>query len=496
MNNIFALFHIIKSNDSIECIPPMLGTVINHYVIKNCTACTRLNPIIEELISKLEKTDLGIKYRKVVCNNCDCDNIKTFPTIEITEDKKQIGKSTGYKKYNDIAHWVAGTLNIEKSLLLDNIIDFKESKVTQLTNNDFLTGFDGEWLVLFYENKNDPLRKIFIEIAKNYSNLKVGEIHKNEIKNIEQKIGITKYPHITGINVGLFVPFMGSIDDKNFNFKLEQFINKLIEPSFKNITYEELKFKSKNYKIGEPIYIVLYKDYDTASYYFNTLAQQFKFKANIFRSNDEKMFKMAGFIPEENNEDHNKMVKLIVYKSGSFYANPYSLKENSEIIQWIFHTHFPHVVNVNNENFYSIFHGIKPVILFVTSREQLLKEYNQIATDRHLGTPYTNVVYATLDVDEYPLFKNTVIKDVKAPGIVIFNPLESQWYYKEASITSSNFKKILLNIVENYFNKNLPVYPPRKTYKKFYIGGLIIFSILMIIIKQLYRYKSKKLEYY
>ena len=99
-------------------------------------------------------------------------------------------------------------------------------------------------------------------------------------------------------------------------------------------------------------------------------------------------------------------------------------------------------------------------------------------------------------MDEYPLFKNTVINDVKAPGIVIFNPLESQWYYKEASITSSNFKKILLNIVENYFNKNLPVYPPRKTYKKFYIGWLIIFSILMIIIKQLYRHKSKKLEYY
>ncbi|ORD94567.1 hypothetical protein ECANGB1_447 [Enterospora canceri] len=477
------------------CVPPMDGMVINHYVLENCTACNRLGPVVDELLGRVEKRAVGVKYRRVVCNDCDCDGIKAFPTIEITDDKKGIGRTTGYKKYNELAGFVAKRLGLNEDALL-GAIETEESRVKQLKSSDFLSGFDGEWVVLFYEDAQDPMRKIMAEIAKTETQVKFGEAHKRDVGGNEGRMSISRYPHISGINAGTFVPFMGSYDGDDFRSRLTAFVEKLARPSFEPITYAKLKQLSKTLAPGEPVYVVAYRDYDTASFYFGSLAKQFKFKTTIYRTNDPVFFEKAGFHPEETHDDHDQLVRLFVYKNGSFYACPYKLEENAEVVQWIFHTHFPFVTVLGNENFYSVFHGIKPVVLLVTEGDALLDEFNRISADRHLGTPYTNTLFVALDAAEYPLFKQSVLPLVRIPSISVFDPFASQWFHQPDEVSAGNLRKKTLSYIEDYYARRLPTYPPAPSKTRRYLAAAAIVGVLLVIITYIRRERNKKFAYY
>ncbi|OQS53601.1 hypothetical protein EHP00_1785 [Ecytonucleospora hepatopenaei] len=494
----FTWFRLLFINcDTTECIPPLDGKVINHYVLKNCVACTKLSPVIDELLSKINKTDMGIKYRKVVCNDCECDGIKAFPTIEITEDKKEINKMVGFKKYNEVATWVADTFKINQNLLIENVIEFESGSVKMLSNKDFLGGFDGEWLILFYEDKKNPLRKLFREIAVNYPELKVGEVSKTEVKDIESRINITAYPHIAGVNEGSFVPLMGDYSSDDFHKRMEVFIETLQKESFTELSYDELKKMDTVKTAGEPTYVVLYKNYEAAAYYFKTLAKQFKFKTDFYRSSDPKMFEKTGFEPHNEHDEVELMVRLYVYKNGSFYPCPYKIENNPEIVQWIFHTHFPHVTNLANENFYSVFHGIKPVILLVAPQDNyLVDEFNRVSADRHLGTPFTNTLFVYLNTTEYPVFKKAVLNDIKEPAIAVFDPFTSTWYHKKTELTVNNLKKTVMNTIEGFYTKKLPIYPPKKTNKIFYAVVCVLAFLSLCLVKFLHSRRKNKLDFY
>ncbi len=96
---------------------------------------------------------------------------------------------------------------------------------------------------------------------------------------------------MAGINHGTAVGYSNAMDVE----ELSKFVEQLHSPSFESITYKQLRNTAKTLKNGEPIYLVLYKNYEIASHYFNDMAQQFKFKAKIFKSNDPAMFDAAGF---------------------------------------------------------------------------------------------------------------------------------------------------------------------------------------------------------
>lgn len=481
-----------------ECTPPMDGKVINHYVLRNCVACSKLSPVLKELTSKLEKV-VGeeVKYRKIVCNDCDCGDIKQFPHLEITNDQKPVDSTTGFKQYKELATWVANALHIDKNKLFDNVIENEAGNVTTLKNKDFAGGFDGEWLILFYEDKKDPLRKFFRELAANFKDLKIGEAHKDEVKDIETRLNITAYPHIAGINEGAFVPLMGEYSGNDFLNRVEKFIGVLQKESFSELKFDDLKKIEVLKRSGEPTYIVLYKNFEAAAYYFKTLANQFKFKTDFYRSSDSKMFEKAGYEPHEEHDEIEMMLRLYVYKNGAFYPCPYKIENNADIVQWIFHTHFPHVTNLENENFYSVFHGIKPVILLIAPQnDALVEEYNRVSADRHLGTPYTNTLFVYLNTTEYPTFKQAVLKDIKEPSIAVFDPYTSTWYHKPQEVNVTNIKKTVMNTIEGYYTKKLPIYPPKKKNKLFYIIAAIGATALVIITKYLRTQRKNKLDFY
>lgn len=459
------------------------GIVLSKYYLETCGACKRLNPVLEEIKSQASKAQINIKFREVECTGCECEGITNFPTLEITEDKQSKGKSIGFKDYENLAKWIKETLSLDTKAFASHI-EHAPGVVKELSANDFLTGFDGHWLVLFYDNEKDIRRKLFKELAKIFSNkITIAEVSKHESQSVVARYNLKEYPLILGINQGTPVPYAGKVDLGS----LSQFVERLYTPSFEEITYHELKEKTKGFNNGEPIYIVLYKNFEIASYYFNELAQQFKFKAQIYRSNDPAMFAAAGYHPKEMNEftdgpDHNQMVYFTVYKNSSFFLSPEKLDNTQDIVAWIFHTHFPHVTNINNENFYTVFHGIKPIVMLLTKSDMLLESFNKVSASWNLGMASSNLIFATLDSLEYPLFKEKILRSAKEPAILFYDPVLSKWFHRPTKLTDENMNKIVMEMIDQYFNGKLPDFPqkPRKI-SVYFIFGLLLAGLGCIV---------------
>ncbi|KAI5150487.1 hypothetical protein ENBRE01_1523 [Enteropsectra breve] len=451
-----------------ECPALTDGLVITKYYLDGCGACEKIQGEYNALKEQMIKANISINYREVECTTCDCTGVTSFPTIEITEDQKAVDKIVGYKALPFLAEWVTKTLKLKEAVLKTGI-EHSAGKVTPLIPRDFLSGFEGQWLILFYENKSEEYRKIFLTLAKEFENtISFGEASKASAEHVTNRFAIPEYPHVVAINNGTIVPFGG----KGNREGLRNFVLKLAAPSFTEITLEKLrKEASKLAMTGEPIFVVIYKNFEIASHYFNSLAQQFKFKAKIYRSSDDAIFSASGFYPKESHDDHNKMTKLFVYKNGIFYPSPARLEDGDDIIQWIFHSHFAHVTNINNENFYTIFHGMKPVLILLTSGEKYLEEYNRLSAERHMGSPYADIVFAVLDVAEYPIFKEQVLPTVDAPSLAFYDPIKVQWYHEKTKLSGENFKNETEKVIDRYFRKKLSEYPAKKSKKLYYILG-------------------------
>ncbi|ELA40974.1 uncharacterized protein VICG_02004 [Vittaforma corneae ATCC 50505] len=464
------LLLILASAQEEQCTLLTDGIVVSKYHLNNCAACVKFNPVYEEIKSRASKEQLNIKFREVECGACDCGDVSRFPTLEITQDKQSKGTSVGYKDYQSFAKWITDTLLLDHNVFVDHI-DHEEGKVKTLTASDFLSGFDGQWLILFYDSHKDTRRHLFKELSSAYKNkITVAEVESREAETVMARYNIGGFPFILAINNGTPVPYTGKADFAN----LSAFAEKLYTPAFQEIKYSELKDITKSFNNGEPVFIVLYKNFEVASYYFNELAQQFKFKATIYRSSDPAMFTAAGYHPKDANEfdkdpDHSQMAYLTVYKNSTFFNSNVKPNDTNEIIQWIFHTHFPHVTNINNDNFYTVFHGIKPVILLLTSNDQLVDSFNKLSATWHLGAAASNIIFATLDTVEYPMFKQEVLKYVAEPGIAFFDPVLSQWYHQPTKLVSETFNKTVMKMIDSYFNKNLPVYSSKKNRSNIYV---------------------------
>lgn len=460
------------------------GIVLSKYYLKDCTACKKLTPIFEEIKSRAEKAQINLKFREVECGACECNGISSFPTLEITKDKQPKSTTIGYKDYQSLAKWINDALSLDKTVFAGHI-DHVEGVVKELTAADFLTGFDSQWLILFYNDSKDPRRALFKELSKGFKNkLTIAEISSKEAESVAARYNINEYPFILAMNHGTPVPFAGKMDFVNLN----EFAEKLYTPAFQEITYNQLKDTTSTFLNGEPIFVVLYKNFEMASFYFNELAQQFKFKAQIYRSSDPAMFAAAGYHPKDLNEferdpDHNQMVYLSVFKNSSFFVSQHRLDKSHENIEWIFNAHFPHVTNIENDNFYTVFHGIKPVALLLTRNEQLLDQFNRISATWHLGAVSSNLIFATLDTVEFPLFKQQILKYVKEPAVVFYDPIMARWYYKSIKLTPENFNSVVMKMIDAYFNKKLPDYPVKKSRFNVYVIGSLAAALLAFVYK-------------
>ncbi len=105
-----------------------------------------------------------------------------FPTLQITQDKHEKGKMVGYKNYSELSQWLVDTLDMDPDVFSEHIAH-EEGQVKKLTQEDFLSGFDGQWLLLFYKNKKDKAREYFKELSKRFKDkVSFGEANYDRLR--------------------------------------------------------------------------------------------------------------------------------------------------------------------------------------------------------------------------------------------------------------------------------------------------------------------------
>lgn len=465
---IFLYFFVSLAEIVEQCNPISEGYVLSKYFTQWCPSCQKIVPLLDEISNKIDKHDVDLKIRNVDCDACACTSIKTYPTLEMSKDGKKLGVLEGFQEYERIVDFIVEHTGIDRTVF-DGHVARKEATVRQLTRKDFLSGFDGPYVVLFYSRKDDKYRDMFKELAKIYDGrLNVGEISSDDSAELVNRYDIKAYPSVSGIFNGLVVPFLG----KDTLPSLIEFCDQLIEPAFQSLTVNGFNDMVSRLEPGEPVYIVLHRNVALASVYFQKLAHMYKFRAKIYKSDDPHLFEKASIFPKElehggdgstTSSNHSDVVVLSVYKNGVFYRYTDTLGDESKVTDWIFHTHYKYLTKIDNHNFYSIFHGLKPVMILLTQSEQFVDRMNEFSADRHLGVPYTDMVFATMETDDYPLFIPTLLPRLKTPALIVFEPWTNLFYHKKIKLTDTDFTSAAMTIYSLYQERKLPLYPPKSS---------------------------------
>lgn len=487
VNNMMLLLYLLGCLAEImeQCKPIDEGYVLSKYFTQWCPSCQSIAPVIEEISNKIDRHGANLKIRSADCDKCSCPNIKSYPTLELSKDGEVLERLEGGQDYDAIVEFIMRHTGIEKSVF-DGHSAQKEAGVRKLTKSDFLSGFDGPYVVLFYSREDDKYREIFKELAKIYDGkLNIGEIDSAESAEFVNRYDIRSYPSISGIFNGLVVPFIEKEREPNV-VSLIEFCDKLIEPSFGNLTLEKFNDLASNLEPGEPIYVVFHKNVALANAYFQRMAHMYKFRARIYRSDDQALFEKASIFPKalgtgsdaSTSPNHEDAVVLSVYKNGIFYRYTDTFGDEAKITDWIFHTHYKYLTKVDNHNFYSIFHGLKPVMILLTRGEEFVGKMNEFSTDRHLGVPYTDMVFATMEIDEYPMFIPTLLPKLSTPALIVFEPWANLFRHKRVKLTEDNFISAAMDTYTLYQRNSLPLYPPKsRSLLKYCVFGALALGI-------------------
>lgn len=462
-------------------LPQIPGYIITKYYKENCPYSEDVKQIVDEIDSRLERNDINIPLRYVNCSECDCkteDKIKTFPALTIHNDQKEIARFGSSGTWEEYTEFILKNIDLDKKIFAKEIKN-TPGKVTNLKSHDLEYGLEGPWLVYFRDAKNKPMSEMFYQLANEYKDkLNVGEINAGKDAKIIKQFNISYFPLVLGMYKGIVMPFTSTYTLDNFR----KFVDTLIEPSFKSIDHVSFKEEQRKLESGEPIFIVFYSDPLLAGSYFKKMAHDYKFRAKIYKSNDEKLKELAnvnlkdphgeGFIPDEDK------VILKAYKNGIFHSCPHKLDDLKSISEWIFYTHYPHLTRITNENFYPIFHGLKPVIMLLSRNEHLNNHLEKFSALYHGNMPYTEYLFAALNIEAFPLFIPSLLPGMKDPSLVVFLPDRHLFYHKELNLNEENFKEKSLEFIKDYESGKLKLYPHARR-KYFYYFIFIIFVVTL-----------------
>lgn len=233
---------------------------------------------------------------------------------------------------------------------------------------------------------------------------------------------------------------------------------------------------------------MFYRDLALVNRHFKQIAHEYKLRTKIYKTNDESLFNMADIYPETGDVKDEKKAVLAVYKNGSFYKYPYELNDESSLTFWIFHSHFPHLSRITNDNFQAIFHGIQAVLLLVTRGNQYLAEFEKIAKDMNEGIPFMHLNYAAIDVDEYSLFVPSLLPNIDIPSMVIFDPTRSLFFHRKINF-KEDFKGDIIRMIDEFKMDKLPIYPHKSSFIKY---SIIFASVSLIFFIIVYYFKSSE----
>ncbi|KRH94952.1 Thioredoxin/protein disulfide isomerase [Pseudoloma neurophilia] len=441
---------------------------LTKFYSENCDHCTKIAPHFNEISDKIKENNLNMKIRNVDCNTCDCSalDISAIPTVILSKGKEEIARHRGYTEYKGLVKFLTDNLELDEKIFETTVNS--AGKVIQLYERDFYSGFQGPWLILFYSKRKDPLREVFEELAiKYYGKLNVGEMSEGNAVNLLHRFNIQSFPAVIAIYNGILAGYNGTQDLPSVN----KFVEKLIAPSFTELTLEKFEeMATKDPKT--PKFIVFYSNLGLANSYYRKAAHEYKLRADIYRSSDHQLFQRASIYPrkfeDETAKDEEKVV-LAVFKDNIFHRCPVPLSDPHEIAQWLFHAHFPNITRITNDNFYTIFHGIKPAVILLTQGDEFVELLEQAAEKINDGLPFNEQVLAVLDINEFSMFIPSLLPGLKSPAMIVYDPRRQLFFTKGIRFTEQNFYKDLLSLINDYFSEKLTPYPGRASYKKYII---------------------------
>ncbi|KAF9762705.1 Protein disulfide-isomerase TMX3 [Nosema granulosis] len=431
-----------------------------------------MQPLVDAVSNISSRNNLGLNVQRIDCDACGCDGIERFPTFKLFRDNKLVDSFFGYKSYDKLVKF----LSLDEKLFHRSPGE-SSGEIVELEERDFYSGFDGPWLILFYYDKSnhDELLKQLHDVFR--GRIKLGKIKHTQSGYLMSRFHVRAYPMVYALYNGLTVPFL---DDLNIT-NLIKFTNRLLEPTFKTISYQELLSLSQDKYNLEPIYVVLTRDQTKANEMFFRYAHSFKFKIRLYKSTDSVLFEHAQVFPTASED------KLVVYKNGSYFAYDGDMGDENSVVEWIFHTHFPNVTRISNASFHSIFNGIKPVFLLLTEDDNLLEQFEYFSNNVHLGKPYLHILFSSINLNEYMLFTASLLPKIEVPSFVVYNPMDKKFYYKKASLTRENFQQTAENTLKLFESGSLKPYS-KESHINLYIG--IVIGILIVLGILIMKYKQ------
>lgn len=467
-------------------IPDTKKTLLTKYYRQNCPFCTRIEPLIDQIDSVLERNNEDVLVRYVDCDACDCkkEGIYSVPSLAVHENGVQKDKFYGATALSNYVQFVVKNIGVSEKIFYKHEKSVP-GKVVKLKEMDFEEGFDGPWMILFYSNKDNEMRKLLGPLAEMYKNrINVAEINSKRSDKIRNRMGIHEGPALVGMYKGVFVTFVGRRDAND----LIAFAEKLIEPSFELVDSVSFKEKTSNLGPQQPVFVVFYSDLGLANYYFKKIAHENKFKTKILKTGDKALFERAGIRPKppvrgEKLADEEKVI-LTVYKNRMFHKCPHELSDTKAIMEWIFLSNFPHLTKVTVENFVSIFYGLKPAFMLITRNGELSEELEKVSANHHLGLPYADFLFCEVDLDTFPLLITKLLPNISHPALVVYDPLKQLFYHRKAELTQANFENIAVMALRDHQTGKLPSYPPRTSHVAWYLSvGVVLSGILCLVIR-------------
>ncbi|KAI5191348.1 hypothetical protein NECID01_1417 [Nematocida sp. AWRm77] len=447
--------------DSCKVVPASGLSIIKYYR-KNCVHCQRIGPKIAQAIKSIEKVKepvTGIMVDTEACSKYENnEGIESIPTVVVKRDGKELARIKGDKPYEEITKIIADATGLSEHIFLPEE-NTEPRQIMTLTKDDFLSSFTGPWVIYFEGEYSHAIESILLQTYKTFDReIKIAKYIGPDKEIVAGRYYIYDFPGILVMYDGILMRYNGEMTLAAFH----EFCTKLVAPSFREITTEELN------ALTTPTFVVFYSDALQANRTFRRIAHDLKMNAQTY--------KMKVEAPE-----NESLLRLAVFKNGSKFYYDKNINDEGAVREWLFHAHFPNISKLSMDNFYSIFHGLKPVVSIVLDGGNLkeLAAFEEIAIEHNRGSSSSPYVFAFIDRKEYPKFTDTNFGVLHGKPLIVFFDPEKQVFYGKHLTKREPLEEYFARQLKMFETKTLPRYIREKprSYKWMVIGGLAITGI-------------------
>ncbi|KAI5181805.1 hypothetical protein NEOKW01_1963 [Nematocida sp. AWRm80] len=445
-------------------IVPSAGLSIVKYYRKECVHCQRITPKISKIINSIEKTGMGVTGMMIDTQVCPPEDkgIDAIPTVVVQKNGIELLKFTGDKPYDEIVELVSKAIGMKKSLF-EPETKKGPTEILSLTKQDFLSGFTGPWVVYFEGRKDPVIDQILLQTYKTFEGeVKIAKYTGEDKEIVAGRYYIYDFPGILVMYDGILMRYNGDMTLRAFN----EFCTRLVEPSFKEASIQELSH------LTTPTFVVFYSDLMVANKLFRRIAHDLKMNAQTYKMKIEPT-------------GDETILRLAVFKNGTKFYYDGDINDEGAIREWLFHAHFPNISKLSMDNFYSIFHGLKPVVALITDggNAKEIREFEEIAEEYNRGTSSSPYVFTFIDTKEYPKFTQTNFGVLHGKPLIVFFDPEKQTFYGGRIKASERIQPYFDRQMKAFASDSLDRYTKEKpfSYKWLLIGGIVIGGIVSLV---------------